>query len=541
MQIKKITTNPFNDQKPGTSGLRKKAKLLTDTPNYLENYIQAIFNVADVKGKTYVLGGDGRYFNRQAIQTIIKMAIASEVGHLIIGQNGFFSTPAVSCVVRKLKTDGAIILTASHNPAGPNGDFGIKFDIENGGPAPERIMQEIYEESKKITSYDIADMMDYDISVLGENKVEQTTITIINPITDYVEMVKELFDFDAIRSLFQKGFRMTYDAMNAVTGPYAKEIFENQLGAPVGTVVNGVPKEDFGGLHADPNLTYAKALVDVMYGENAPDMGAASDGDGDRNMILGPSFFVNPSESVAILASYWDKVKGYKGGLSGLSRSMPTSQSMDRVAEDLGIPLYQTPTGWKYFGSLLDAGKISICGEESFGAGSYHIREKDGLWSILYWLNILAVTGLSIPEVVKKHWEKYGRFYCLRYDFDTVPKEQGDAVMDGLISRLNSLVGKEFSCGKVIKAEEFSYTDPVSLEVASHEGIQIVLEGGHRMIYRLSGTGTQGATIRVYVERAETKELDMEVVDATRELIKTACEVAEIEKITGRTEPSVIT
>ena len=541
MQIKQIATCPFDDQKPGTSGLRKKTKLLMETPNYLENYIQAIFNVADVRGKTFVLGGDGRYYNKHALQVIIKMAIASEVGHLIIGQNGYFSTPAVSNVIRKYGTDGAVILTASHNPAGLSGDFGIKFDVANGGPAPERVMQDIYEESKKITSYKIVEMMDYDISELGEKKVEQTVITVINPITDYVELMKELFDFDAIKRLFASGFRFVYDAMNAVTGPYAKEIFENQLGAPVGTVVNGVPKEDFGGLHADPNLTYAKALVDRMYAPDAPDMGAASDGDGDRNMVLGPSFFVNPSESVAILASYWDKVKGYQKGLSGLARSMPTSQSMDKVASDLGVPIYKTPTGWKYFGSLLDAGKITICGEESFGAGSYHIREKDGLWSILYWLNILAVTGMSIPQVVQKHWQKYGRFYCLRYDFEGVPKEQGDAAISTVISKLPTLAGKEFPCGKVVKAEEFSYTDPVTLEVASHEGIQIIFEGDHRIIYRLSGTGTQGATIRVYVERAETKELALSVPEATKLLMKTACEIAEIEQITGRKEPSVIT
>ncbi len=543
MEIKLVPTTAFEDQKPGTSGLRKKTKVFMETPNYLENFVQAIFNTIDVKDKTLVLGGDGRFYNKEALQVILKMAIANEAREVKVGRDGLFSTPAVSVEIRKYQTDGGIILSASHNPGGIEGDFGIKFNTANGGPAPESVTNAIFEQSKKLTFYKITDMPDIDVSREGVQFFGDTKVTVMNPVTDYADLMENLFDFDAIRSLFQKGFRLRYDALNAVTGPYAQEIFEERLGAFAGTVVHGVPKEDFGGLHPDPNLTYAKELVETMYAPDAPDMGAASDGDGDRNMVLGPSFFVNPSDSIAILAANYELVKGYAQGLSGVARSMATSRALDKVADQKGLAHYETPTGWKFFGSLLDAGKITLCGEESFGAGSSHIREKDGLWSILYWLNILAKTGLSIKEIVQQHWQTYGRHFYTRHDYEGIEVERAKGLMDNLKRRLASLPGMRLKENEITWADDFAYTDPVTHEMTLDQGIRVLFKDGSRIIYRLSGTGTQGATLRVYLEKYEpdASKQNQDPQKALADLIKIAGDIAGIAAFTGRTAPTVIT
>lgn len=543
MEIKLVPTTAFEDQKPGTSGLRKKTKVFMETPNYLENFVQAIFNTIDVKDKTLVLGGDGRFYNKEALQVILKMAIANEAREVKVGRDGLFSTPAVSVEIRKYQTDGGIILSASHNPGGIEGDFGIKFNTANGGPAPESVTNAIFEQSKKLTFYKITDMPDIDVSREGVQFFGDTKVTVMNPVTDYADLMENLFDFEAIRSLFQKGFRLRYDALNAVTGPYAQEIFEERLGAFAGTVVHGVPKEDFGGLHPDPNLTYAKELVETMYAPDAPDMGAASDGDGDRNMVLGPSFFVNPSDSIAILAANYELVKGYAQGLSGVARSMATSRALDKVADQKGLAHYETPTGWKFFGSLLDAGKITLCGEESFGAGSSHIREKDGLWSILYWLNILAKTGLSIKEIVQQHWQTYGRHFYTRHDYEGIEVERAKGLMDNLKRRLASLPGMRLKENEITWADDFAYTDPVTHEMTLDQGIRVLFKDGSRIIYRLSGTGTQGATLRVYLEKYEpdVSKQNQDPQKALADLIKTAGDIAGIAAFTGRTAPTVIT
>ena len=543
MDIKLVPTTAFEDQKPGTSGLRKKTKIFMETPNYLENFIQAIFNTINVKGKTLVLGGDGRFYNKEALQIILKMAIANEAQEIKIGQNGLFSTPAVSVEIRKFQADGGIILSASHNPGGIKGDFGIKFNTANGGPAPESVTNAIFEQTKKLTFYKIAQMSDIDLSYEGVQFFGDTKITVINPVSDYADLMEILFDFEAIRSLFQKGFKLRYDALNAVTGPYAKEIFEERLGAFTGTVVHGEPKEDFGGLHPDPNLTYAKELVDIMYAPDAPDMGAASDGDGDRNMVLGSSFFVNPSDSIAILAANYELVKGYKQGLRGVARSMATSRALDTVADKKGFAHYETPTGWKFFGSLLDAGKITLCGEESFGAGSSHIREKDGLWSILYWLNILAKTGKSIEEVVREHWRTYGRHFYTRHDYEGIETERAKGLMDNLKRRLASLPGMQLSDYEITWADDFAYTDPITREMTLDQGIRVFLKDNSRIIYRLSGTGTQGATLRVYIEKYESdvSKQSQDTQKALKDLIKIAGDIAGISAFTGMTAPTVIT
>lgn len=543
MEIKLVPTTAFEDQKPGTSGLRKKTKVFMETPNYLENFVQAIFNTIDVKDKTLVLGGDGRFYNKEALQVILKMAVANEAREVKVGRDGLFSTPAVSVEIRKYQTDGGIILSASHNPGGIEGDFGIKFNTANGGPAPESVTNAIFEQSKKLTFYKITDMPDIDVSREGVQFFGDTKVTVMNPVTDYADLMENLFDFDAIRSLFQKGFRLRYDALNAVTGPYAQEIFEERLGAFAGTVVHGVPKEDFGGLHPDPNLTYAKELVETMYAPDAPDMGAASDGDGDRNMVLGPSFFVNPSDSIAILAANYELVKGYAQGLSGVARSMATSRALDKVADQKGLAHYETPTGWKFFGSLLDAGKITLCGEESFGAGSSHIREKDGLWSILYWLNILAKTGLSIKEIVQQHWQTYGRHFYTRHDYEGIEVERAKGLMDNLKRRLASLPGMRLKENEITWADDFAYTDPVTHEMTLDQGIRVLFKDGSRIIYRLSGTGTQGATLRVYLEKYEpdVSKQNQDPQKALADLIKIAGDIAGIAAFTGRTAPTVIT
>ena len=543
MEIKLVPTTAFEDQKPGTSGLRKKTKVFMETPNYLENFVQAIFNTIDVKDKTLVLGGDGRFYNKEALQVILKMAIANEAREVKVGRDGLFSTPAVSVAIRKYQTEGGIILSASHNPGGINGDFGVKFNTANGGPAPESVTNAIFEQSKKLTFYKITDMPDIDVSREGVQFFGDTKVTVMNPVTDYADLMENLFDFEAIRSLFQKGFRLRYDALNAVTGPYAQEIFEERLGAFAGTVVHGVPKEDFGGLHPDPNLTYAKELVETMYAPDAPDMGAASDGDGDRNMVLGPSFFVNPSDSIAILAANYELVKGYAQGLSGVARSMATSRALDKVADQKGLAHYETPTGWKFFGSLLDADKITLCGEESFGAGSSHIREKDGLWSILYWLNILAKTGKSIEEVVREHWRTYGRHFYTRHDYEGIETERAKGLMDNLKRRLASLPGMELSDYEITWADDFAYTDPVTREMTLDQGIRVLFKDDSRIIYRLSGTGTQGATLRVYIEKYESdiSKQSQDTQKALKDLIKIAGDIAGISAFTGMTAPTVIT
>lgn len=543
MQIQTIHTTPYTDQKTGTSGLRKKTRVFMEQDNYLQNFVQSVFDVIGAAGKRLVLGGDGRYFNTQAIQIILKMAIANKVQEVIVGQNGYLSTPAVSVEIRRLKTDGGLILSASHNPGGLDGDFGIKFNTANGGPAPENITNAIFEKTKQIKAYHIAEMPTVDISQIGVQRFEDTTINVIDSVKDYADLMEKLFDFDAIRALFAKGFTMRYDALHAVTGPYAKEILERRLGAPNGSVVNAEPLPDFGGGHPDPNLTYAKSLVDFMYSAQAADMGAASDGDGDRNMVLGKSFFVNPSDSIAILAANANLVRGYSGGVLGVARSMPTSAALDKVAQKKGWSAYETPTGWKFFGSLMDADKITFCGEESFGAGSNHIREKDGLWAILYWLNILAKTNLSIEQVVQNHWREYGRHYYSRHDYEGVPSEAAAKVFEKLKELLASLAGQTFGALKVAMADEFSYTDPVTGETSAHQGIRILFENDARIIFRLSGTGTSGATIRIYFEKYEpdaAKQND-DSQHALQMLITAALQISQLAELTGRDKPSVIT
>lgn len=543
MQIQTIHTTPYTDQKTGTSGLRKKTRVFMEQDNYLQNFVQSVFDVIGAAGKRLVLGGDGRYFNTQAIQIILKMAIANKVQEVIVGQNGYLSTPAVSVEIRRLKTDGGLILSASHNPGGLDGDFGIKFNTANGGPAPENITNAIFEKTKQIKAYHIAEMPTVDISQIGVQRFEDTTINVIDSVKDYADLMEKLFDFDAIRALFAKGFTMRYDALHAVTGPYAKEILERRLGAPNGSVVNAEPLPDFGGGHPDPNLTYAKSLVDFMYSAQAADMGAASDGDGDRNMVLAKSFFVNPSDSIAILAANANLVRGYAGGVLGVARSMPTSAALDKVAQKKGWSAYETPTGWKFFGSLMDADKITFCGEESFGAGSNHIREKDGLWAILYWLNILAKTNLSIAQVVQNHWREYGRHYYSRHDYEGVPSEAAAKVFEKLKESLASLAGQTFGALKVAMADEFSYTDPVTGETSAHQGIRILFENDARIIFRLSGTGTSGATIRIYFEKYEpdTAKQNDDSQHALQTLINAALQISQLAELTGRDKPSVIT
>lgn len=543
MEIKTVQTTPFDDQRPGTSGLRKTVQQF-QTENYLENFVQAIFDVVpELKGGTLVVGGDGRFYNREAIQTIIRMAAAHGIERVLVGRDGLLSTPAASAVIRKHRTQGGIILSASHNPGGPDGDFGIKFNAANGGPAPESLTEAIYQRSREIAEYRIFDHPAIQLHELGLFTVGATTIEIIDPIADYAELMEQLFDFDAIRALFADGFRMRFDAMSAITGPYALEILEQRLGAPAGTVINGEPLPDFGGGHPDPNLTYAKTLVDELFGDNAPDFGAASDGDGDRNMILGRNFFVTPSDSLAVITANGELIPGYQGRLSGVARSMPTSGAADKVAEKLGIECFETPTGWKFFGNLLDAGRIVFCGEESFGTGSDHVREKDGLWAVLAWLNILAVRKESVEAIVRAHWAEYGRNYYTRHDYEGIDLEAAQGLMAHVESQLDGLVGQELAGGTVAYADNFSYSDPVDGSVSRNQGLRIGFEDGSRIIYRLSGTGTVGATLRIYIEKfeAETSNQDQETQQALKPLISLASELAELENRSGRDKPSVIT
>ncbi len=544
MNVKTVSTQPFKDQKPGTSGLRKQVPTF-QKPNYLENFVQSTFDSLEgYQGETFVLGGDGRYYNRTAIQTILKMAAANGVGKMLVGRGGILSTPAASCVIRKNKAFGGIILSASHNPGGPEGDFGIKYNVTNGGPAPEKVTEAIFARTKTIDTYKILEAGDIDLDTLGSQQLGAMKVEVIDSVADYAELMESLFDFDRIKQLLSSGnFRMCMDSLHAVTGPYAKEIFEKRLGAPAGTVQNGIPLEDFGGGHPDPNLVYAHDLVEVMYGDNAPDFGAASDGDGDRNMILGRKFFVTPSDSLAVLAANAKLVPGYSKGLAGIARSMPTSAAADRVAAKLGIDCYETPTGWKFFGNLLDAGKATLCGEESFGTGSDHVREKDGLWAVFFWLNILAVRGQSVEDIVREHWQTYGRNYYSRHDYEGVDSNNANTLMEKLRSALSTMKGKKYGSYEVEYADDFSYTDPIDGSVSNKQGVRIGFTDGSRIVFRLSGTGTQGATLRLYLEsyEADSSKHDLDPQDGLSELIKIADEIAEIRNYTGMDTPTVIT
>ena len=543
MEVRSVATSPFNDQKPGTSGLRKRVEVFRK-PRYLENFVQSIFDsIAAPPGATLALGGDGRYYNREAIQVILKMAAANGFGRILVGKGGILSTPAASCIIRKYGTYGGIILSASHNPGGPDGDFGIKYNIANGGPAPEKITDAIFATSKQIARYRIADAPDVALDTPGDSKLGDMTVSVIDPVSDYAELMESLFDFAAIRALLSGGFRIKFDAMHAVTGPYAREIFIDRLGAAPDSVINAEPLPDFGGGHPDPNLTYAHELVEAMYGGNSPDFGAASDGDGDRNMILGNHFFVTPSDSLAILAANAHLVPGYKRGLAGIARSMPTSAAADRVAAALGIPCHETPTGWKFFGNLMDAGKVTLCGEESFGTGSDHVREKDGLWAVLFWLNILAARKQSVEDIVREHWARFGRNVYSRHDYEGIPTDAANGVMKLLHERFGEFQGARLGNYKVLFCDDFSYTDPIDGSVSTGQGVRIGFTDGSRIVFRLSGTGTEGATLRIYLEAFEpdTAKHHLDAQEALAELIKIALEISELRQRTGRERPTVIT
>jgi len=541
--IRTVATTPYADQKPGTSGLRKKVPVFQQ-PNYVENFIQSVFDSLEgFQGKTLVIGGDGRFYNREVIQKAIAMAAANGFGEVMVGQGGILSTPAVSNIIRKYRAFGGIILSASHNPGGPHEDFGIKYNIGAGGPAPEKVTEAIFARSKVIDSYKIADIGEIGIDKVGVTKVGDLTVKVIDSVADYAELMESLFDFDAIRAMFYSGFRMAFDAMHAVTGPYAKEILENRLGAPNHTARNFIPLPDFGGHHPDPNLVHAKHLYDDVMRPDGPDFGAASDGDGDRNMIVGKGIFVTPSDSLALLAANAQLAPGYKQGLKGIARSMPTSAAADRVAEKLGIGMYETPTGWKFFGNLLDAGLATLCGEESFGTGSDHVREKDGLWAVLFWLNILAARKESVKDIITRHWAEYGRNYYSRHDYEAVENARANALMDELHGKLATLPGTTIGALKITAADDFAYLDPVDHSESSHQGVRVMFEGGSRVVFRLSGTGTEGATLRVYVERYEPDPAKhgIDTQEALADLIAAADEIAGIGKHTGRNKPSVIT
>ncbi|MFZ5675644.1 MAG: alpha-D-glucose phosphate-specific phosphoglucomutase [Pseudomonadota bacterium] len=541
--IKTIATKPFADQKPGTSGLRKKVPVFQQ-PHYVENFIQSIFDALEgYKGKTLVIGGDGRYYNREVAQTAIKMAAANGFGRVLVGQNGLLSTPAASCVIRKHKAFGGIVLSASHNPGGPEGDFGIKYNISNGGPAPEKITEAIFARSKAITRYLIADVPDVALDKIGTSEVAGMRVQVFDSVADYQALMEQLFDFDVIRDMFAGTFRMRFDAMHAATGPYAKAILEKTLGAPEGTVVNGVPLPDFGGHHPDPNLVHAKDLYDLMMSKEAPDFGAASDGDGDRNLIIGRNIFVTPSDSLALLAANAHLAPGYAKGIAGIARSMPTSMAADRVAERLKVKCYETPTGWKFFGNLLDAGLATICGEESAGTGSNHVREKDGLWAVLLWLNILGKRKESVENIVFQHWRDYGRNFYTRHDYEAIDTGRANELM----AHLRALIGKKdapaLNGKNLVLSDDFAYHDPVDKSDSKGQGIRFLFKDGSRIIYRLSGTGTEGATLRVYIESYEPDPSKQggDPQTALADLIRIARNLAEIESRTGRNAPTVIT
>ncbi|MDQ3696429.1 MAG: alpha-D-glucose phosphate-specific phosphoglucomutase [Gemmatimonadota bacterium] len=543
MSVQTIATIPFDDQTPGTSGLRKRVPVFQQ-PHYLENFVQATLDtVALPAGSTLVLGGDGRFHNREAVQTILKMAAANGVARVLVGRGGILSTPAASCIIRGRGAAGGIILSASHNPAGPEGDFGIKYNIANGGPAPETLTGAIAARTRTIDRYHLLDAPDVSLDVVGLVSLGATLVEVVDPVTDYAALMERLFDFEAIRDLLAGGFRMRFDAMHAVTGPYACEILERRLGAPAGTVVNGVPSPDFGGGHPDPNLTYAHELVGTMWGTDAPDFGAASDGDGDRNMILGRRFFVTPSDSLAVLAANARLVPGYAAGLAGIARSMPTSAAADRVASMLGIECHETPTGWKFFGNLMDAGMVTLCGEESFGTGSDHVREKDGLWAVFFWLAIVAARGESVEAIVRDHWARFGRNYYTRHDYEEIPAAAAREIMENVRARIATLRGTALADDRIALADDFAYRDPVDGSVSGGQGLRIVLESGARIIFRLSGTGTEGATLRLYVESYEPNPArqNQDAQEALAPLIVAALELSDLRERTGRSAPTVIT
>ncbi|MDO8072890.1 alpha-D-glucose phosphate-specific phosphoglucomutase [Janthinobacterium sp. SUN176] len=543
MAIQIINTAPIAGQRPGTSGLRKKVAVFS-APQYLENFVQSVFDtLGDCRGQTLVLGGDGRYYNRAAIQTVLRMAAAHGYARVLLGQGGILSTPAVSCVIRKHGASGGLILSASHNPGGPDGDFGIKYNIANGGPAPEKVTEAMFARTQTITEYRISDAADIDLDTLGVVCIEQMTVEVIDPVLDYAELMQQLFDFDAIRALFAGGLRICFDGMHAVSGPYATAILEGMLGAPKGSVINGVPLEDFGGGHPDPNPVNAQELIAIMAADDGPDFGAASDGDGDRNMIVGRRFDVTPSDSLAILAANATVAPGYRAGLKGIARSMPTSGAADRVASALGIPCYETPTGWKFFGTLLDAGLATLCGEESYGTGSNHVREKDGLWAVLFWLNLLAEKKQSVEEIVRAHWATHGRNYYSRHDYEDIDSAGAAQLMQAVRGQLAALPGQALGGYTVALADDFSYTDPVDGSVATQQGIRIIMTDGARIVLRLSGTGTEGATLRLYLERyaADPAQHDLPTQQALAGLIAVAETVAQIRARTGRDGPTVTT
>jgi len=543
MSVRIVSTRPFDDQKPGTSGLRKKVKVFQKA-NYLENFVQSTFDaIGDFSGQTLVLGGDGRFYNREAIQTILKMAAANGFGRVLVGQGGILSTPAASHVIRKNKAYGGLILSASHNPAGPDEDFGIKYNIGNGGPAPEGVTEAIFARTTEISEYKVLEASNIPLDSVGSFKLGDMQVEVIDSVHDYAELMKSLFDFAAIRKLLAGGFRIKFDAMHAVTGPYATRILVGLLGAPVDSVMNCVPKEDFGGGHPDPNLTYAHELVDVMYADDAPEFGAASDGDGDRNMILGNHFFVTPSDSLAILAANAKAAPGYRGGIAGIARSMPTSAAADRVAAAMGLSCYETPTGWKFFGKLMDDGRVTLCGEESFGTGSNHVREKDGLWAVLFWLNILAVRQTSVAAIVHEHWKEFGRNYYSRHDYEGVDSAAAEQVLQNVRDQFATLPGQMLAGREVASCDDFAYTDPVDSSVSRNQGVRVLFKDGSRIIFRLSGTGTSGATIRIYLEsyEADASKHDLDAQDALAAMITAAGEISRLRKLTGRDAPTVIT
>ncbi|HIO92631.1 MAG TPA: alpha-D-glucose phosphate-specific phosphoglucomutase [Leucothrix mucor] len=545
MRTNTIRITPFKDQKPGTSGLRKTVKQFQSL-DYLPAFIQSIFNsLSELKDSTLILGGDGRYFNREAIQIILRMASANKVGRIILGQAGILSTPAASKLITKYEALGGIILSASHNAGGPLGDFGVKFDTANGGPAPEILTDKIFNISSNLREYKITDISPISLDKIGTYQLGNMKIEIIDPVKDYADLMAEIFNFEKIAKLLQSdSFSMCFDAMHAVTGPYAHAILEDQLGAPKGTVIRGRPLPNFGGGHPDPNLAHAKQLVEMMYQEsNAPNFGAASDGDGDRNMIMGDYFFVTPSDSLAILTANAHLIPAYSGGLKGVARSMPTSEAVDKVAEKMGINCFETPTGWKFFSSLLDANEITLCGEESFGTGSNHVNEKDGLWAVLFWLNILAERNISVENIVRQHWAEYGRNYYTRHDYEKIPFKSAEALFDNLLENLQQLPQKQFKQHTIITADDFTYEDPIDKSISKNQGIRIIFDDGSRIIFRLSGTGTEGATLRVYIEKyvTELDQFELGTQEALESLIQTAEFIADIKGYIGRTKPTVIT
>ena len=545
--MKTIATTPFVDQRPGTSGLRKKTRVFMQ-PHYLENFVQSVFNAVreeaggEFRQATLVVGGDGRYYNRAAIQTILRMAAANGFGRALVGRGGLLSTPAASAVIRRRGAIGGLVLSASHNPGGIDEDFGIKYNIRNGGPAPEAVTERIYQQTLAITEYSTLDHPDADLDREGSFSIGDTEVAVFDPLEDYTALMEELFDFEALRSLFRGGFRMVFDAMSAVTGPYARRILEDRLGAPAGTVINGAPLEDFGGHHPDPNLVHAAELVEQLAKGGGADFGAACDGDGDRNLILGRNFFVTPGDSLAIIAEHASAcIPGYRAGLAGVARSMPTSTAVDRVAAAQGIPCYETPTGWKFFGNLMDAGRCTICGEESFGTGSDHVREKDGLWAVLCWLSILAATGKSVAEVAQAHWASFGRSYYQRHDYEGLDAEAAGRMIDALRDKLPAISGGDFAGSRIASADDFSYTDPVDGSRSARQGIRLLLADGSRVVCRLSGTGTAGATLRLYLERYLQDGGVGEPAEVLAPLVGAARELLELRRYCARDEPTIIT